>query len=254
MNLYWRKSTQVLQSPAIRAIALLPVLGYLIIFSSELSGWLNTSMVGDTFLIDPFTKIRMLYYGGVALFVALILHSLFCPETAKKFDNGALAMEEFWREGSARKAMLASQRLLFYMRSNRYHPQLLSNLGHIHLALYKTSVYDYLAKSGFSFSNAENEALSRFKNTQSRDKFQDDDISSMQGVLKKAFEQHSKNQTLIKESLGASIIRTEYEFDQVRIPWFRIPAGILSGVGVILIAIPATETFIHVLTVDFLMG
>jgi hypothetical protein len=255
MKFDWHPSTRILRSSAIRAIALIPVLGYLIIFSSELSGWLNTTVIGDTFLIEPTTKIRMLYYGGVTLFVALLLHSKFCPDTVKNFDNAALAMDDFWRDGSPRKAHVAIQRLLFYICRDKFYPKLLSTIERNKLEQYKTAVFDYLAKAGFSYTAEQNEILSSYwvklsGTPGSNSEF----VRAMQDPLKVAFEQHSIENSLIKAALGASIIRAEHEFDQIRLTWILIPTTVLSWLGLTLIAIPAVDTFIQVIIIDMPKG
>lgn len=79
MRFDWQTISGALRSPAVRVTALLPVLGYLVIFSSEMSGWLNTTVLGEAFLLEPSTKIRMLYYGGISYFAALLIYSAWCP-------------------------------------------------------------------------------------------------------------------------------------------------------------------------------
>lgn len=248
----WRRSTRILRSPAIRVTALIPVLGYLIIFSSEMSGWLNTSVVGETFLLSPTDKIRMIYYGGAALVLALIIHTFWCPRTIKEFDNAALAMEDFWQDGTARKAMLANQRLLHHVCGDSFFPQLQSPNERKRLEAYKNASFDYLATSGFPFGTAERDALNAFKARLADDaELKREFALLMQDVLKKAFEHHAKNPSLLMDSTGGQLVGAVWNWDLIRLPWIRIPTAVFAQAGALLIAIPAMETFIHVLVVDF---
>lgn len=252
MRFDWQTVSVALRSPAVRITALLPVLGYLVIFSSEMSGWLNTSILGESFLLEPSTKIRMLYYGGISYFVALLIYSAWCPPVIKEFENAGAAADGVWDSVGPNKVFLANEWLLLFLSSDTFYHSAMTDSQKEQLVKYQTATFNYLARGGFHYNGEQNQLLDTLqKNIDSPKRLDGDFVKSFQRILKTAYEGHSvRSVGFIADTMGMAVIMENYNFAKLRVPWFRIPTAILSRLGLLLIALPASETFIHVLIVD----
>ena len=83
----WKLAGYLLSSPLVRSAALLPVFGYLIVFSTEVQGWLDMGVLGQQFVLSHELKLRLLYYGGVLVVVGLVIYALRCPPLIKKYKD-----------------------------------------------------------------------------------------------------------------------------------------------------------------------
>lgn len=99
-KLDWQTAGLLLSSPLVRTAALLPFIGYLIVFSSEMKGWLDFGALGEPFLFPAEMKLRYAYYGGAWVIVAYCMYALRCPQLLKDFKTAAELHEAPTRVGA----------------------------------------------------------------------------------------------------------------------------------------------------------
>lgn len=86
-SLDWTSAGYLLKSPLVKTAALIPIFGYLIVFSSEVQSWLDLGALGTQLFISPELKLRFVYYGGVLVIGAFVIYATRCPSLIKQYKN-----------------------------------------------------------------------------------------------------------------------------------------------------------------------
>lgn len=83
----WHRLAVFVSSPVFRSIALLPILGYLILYGDAFQGWFELSSIGEDLFLTGDQRLRSLYYGGIAMVVSMGGFALRCPSVVKRYPS-----------------------------------------------------------------------------------------------------------------------------------------------------------------------
>ncbi|MEL8055762.1 MAG: hypothetical protein AAGK66_06390 [Pseudomonadota bacterium] len=106
----WEKASIIIKSPLVRLAAVVPTLGYVVLYGDQFSSLLEFTKAfdGREGLFSASEKSRMLYYGGLLIFCALVVYLLRCPAICKRNDNLYEALDEYARIGTEKQIRQAN--------------------------------------------------------------------------------------------------------------------------------------------------
>ena len=84
-----------IHSLVFRESSFLPIAGYLILYGDAFQSWFQFSVLGQEWLFTTSVRLHLLYWGGVFIFAAAILHISFCPGLVKRFPDQDEYVENF---------------------------------------------------------------------------------------------------------------------------------------------------------------
>lgn len=84
---HWVVLSTIFESGLLRVLSSIPVVGYVIIWSDKLNGFLQFEQIGGTMFLTFFQRLNLLYFGGVFLLIAFGIYHLFCPWVYKRFSD-----------------------------------------------------------------------------------------------------------------------------------------------------------------------
>lgn len=250
----WRTIAVVLNSPVTKAVALIPVFGYLIIFNQEITCWLNRSILGEWYVFSPIMKFRLVYYGGLSLVVALLIYNILCPRALKRYASCEDAVEAYY-EGSRPKIVkdIIERHIRESHQGFRF-----GLLGLSVLVRHPRTFKRLTAAVSYYLASAPSEELSFAgirKASSSEDAcltwFTQQDPDRLRELLAGVYQKHVRSPQKIElNSLGEQIVQASFDLDQRRSPFMRSIAAVLAYLGALFILAPAAETFIHVVFID----
>lgn len=100
-GLTWRTAKEFAGSPFARPVALIPALGYFVLYSQAFSDFFaidDISQRGYLFL-SPIAKSHCLYFGSILIAIGFGFYLRCCPEDCRRHSTAADALEEFTRNG-----------------------------------------------------------------------------------------------------------------------------------------------------------
>jgi len=83
----WSTVTRFVQTPFFRAVGLIPVLGYFILYGEAFQSWFNLSSISTFEILDGQARLRLVYFGSIFMLIALGLNAAFCPYIVKRFQS-----------------------------------------------------------------------------------------------------------------------------------------------------------------------
>lgn len=90
----WQTVKAVAKNDFTRVVALIPLAGYLILFNDEIARMVSFDTlagVGETdsspFLLDGLTKLRLVFFGSILVFLSFLIYRLFRPEVLEASNN-----------------------------------------------------------------------------------------------------------------------------------------------------------------------
>ena len=90
----WETVKGVADNDFTRVVALIPVVGYLILFNDEIAGMASFDAlagVGETnsspFLLEGLTKLRLVFFGSIFVLCSFVIYRLFRPEVLEVSKN-----------------------------------------------------------------------------------------------------------------------------------------------------------------------
>ena len=94
-GLRWEAVKGVANNDFTRVVALIPVVGYLILFNDEIAGMVSFDAlagVGEAkrspFLLVGLTKLRLVFFGSLFVLCSFLTYRLFRPEVLEESKNG----------------------------------------------------------------------------------------------------------------------------------------------------------------------
>lgn len=274
-QLDWGSAKFLLASPLVRTAALLPLIGYLIIFSSEVSSWLDFETLGEPFFIPHEWKLRLVYYGGVLVIAAFCVYHARCPRFLKLHDSEDQLRDAPTRSGSVTELESISARWVAEASSNPTESRLDRNFF-VFLAQYCKAVLRGNQKeyeSAISEMQGQRiEALRlgvdpNLKTPEALSRFVDEYL----GVLRMAMDgqgQIKRDPQIVqalhivrwKALLGGltgvavdmanALYRFEFHHSRAQRPVSASLCVGLAALGLALICIPALETLVQVISLD----
>jgi len=261
----WSHSSFLIRSPLVRAAALVPTLGYVLLYGGVFSDLFDfTGALGEhAWTLSPSTKVRFLYYGGLMVLFALGLYLWRCPEICKRLHSYEQARDEFSRIGSPHDIHLILNRLEFRWRSHVFgHHEGLYPLAR-HLITHadlgeRNNIVAAATGGGFIFKpitkqSAEN-AIAIFASAHLLEPQRDKDQAQalyLVGVLatQKLLERYFDNPQT--KEFSQLFYADQYSvFDLSRQVSQRV-VKYASILGVGLVAIPTLDVLLHVMVMDF---
>ena len=104
----WELPARILRSPIVKSVTLVPVAGYIILYSDELSsifdlqeGYENLGFLPESW------RIHLIYWGGIFLTIGIIIYSLKCPPKIKRLTNADTFALEQWTYKSKNNIVLS---------------------------------------------------------------------------------------------------------------------------------------------------
>ena len=238
--LSWGGLSSLHKLPVVKAATLVPVLGYVIIFSEALPDFFKYIDVIEVHQIIPSSiRLKMVYFGGVFIAFSMLLHYFFCPPASKKYANADQLREKYTRFGSPSdvpEALLkiGSTNYLYHRR-----PILLEGLMlylRSYLSLTRGSEYETLQKT-----NLYQDLVSSFKGDKKlnrRDRF--DAYLMLLGPSIEWAEANPENQQLRETSI--KLLTNYLHASNFARPYLLALALMCAVGGTILIILPALET------------
>ncbi|AXE63568.1 hypothetical protein BBF93_04550 [Hyphomonas sp. CACIAM 19H1] len=105
----WRASGLILRSPLVRIVAIIPAIGYAILYSDQLAEFLRDQQtLGGDLLFDAQLRMHLLYLGAIFILIAWAIYAARCPETVKRFNRPADYVDEVLRLQTPSAMMLAA--------------------------------------------------------------------------------------------------------------------------------------------------
>ena len=261
----WRVVSLVLSSPIVKASVLVPLVGYLLIYSSGENGaphppWLNTlGLSGEPFWFSADAKLRMMYYGGILIMSAILVYWWKCPDQIKNHSTASEARSSFVRDANPAVVHQANERITRSFLNNKSGRP--SEQTSRHSNLVKTNammaVLDYYS-SCYKVSADQNNA--RFSLDELK-RFEEGIYTNFES-FEQAYKQFNKlNQDCLHihsrwndfSSLrrrGAEVIHKDYKVLERSEFHYLCGAVLLTLGGAVLLVLPAIETFAHVISID----
>ena len=99
----WSVSGVLIRSPLVRLAAAVPTIGYFVLYGDAFREMFDfTASFGAEYLLfSAQTKVRLVYYGGVMIGLALLLYIWRCPDICKRLFSEIDAKTEYTSVGSA---------------------------------------------------------------------------------------------------------------------------------------------------------
>lgn len=106
----WTWSSIIVRSPLARSAAAIPLLGYLLLYSTEIRNYIDIVDVLPTpNIINPEMRINLIYWGSVFVAISVAIFYIFCPREVIRFRHP----EEFAFERAHVQSYLAVAELCF---------------------------------------------------------------------------------------------------------------------------------------------
>lgn len=101
--MHWSRTSSLVRSPLVRLAAAVPTVGYFVLYGDAFADMFSfTDKLGSEYLfLSAQMKVRMLYYGGLCIGVALLIYLWRCPEICKRNQTKHEAHDEFVRIGGS---------------------------------------------------------------------------------------------------------------------------------------------------------
>lgn len=227
-TLPWRTVATILSSPFVRVAALVPLVGYLIIYGDAFQDWFNLSSIGSSLFLSGELRLRLFYYGGLMVLTATMIYWLAAPSLIKRFTDETQLRDYFFT--SARPSDIEDAiDSLRSLNANR--------------------------SSGSGLEYAFREKLLQFnKLTAAKigDEREHRSLEKMIAVAKRGVAK--KNRIIEKnkfEVLAYELVRLNYRYSQGCRNFARRGSYACAVIGIFLTLIPAVETLFMVLIIDF---
>lgn len=121
--LSWGGLSELHRMPVTRVATLMPVFGYLILFSQSFPDLLKyADTLGTNYWFSTDTRLKLIYLGGLSLTGSMVLHFLFCPSAPRRYSDEMDLRDKFLRFGSATdvpNAMLESASKSYLFRRQK---------------------------------------------------------------------------------------------------------------------------------------
>lgn len=228
----WSWISKVIQSPLFRASSLVPVVGYMIIYGDAFRDWFTFDSLGEVAFLSPSARLRLLYWGGVLMLIATTVHSLFCPRLIKRFPDEDEYLDNFALSATPKSVIDA------------WHNLALLTSGHQSRAAKLSNLLNSIARSIQVSDKPIMSVLGRDPTDVSADQFATA-TSQFRSYLGRSLDKVS-----IKE-ICLPLIAYNHSVTRTSKPTIRIFAVICAVLGICLAAIPALETCLRVLIMEF---
>lgn len=231
----WNKVKNSVQSPLFKTVSIVPIVGYLIIYGDQFQNWFDLSVIGEDLWLTGEARLRLLYYGGVCMVLAMIGQFLFCPLIIKQFSDVSKYVEHVHHNFRPTNIARAIWEISQFGRTARGSAAIESEareaieiiVGH---ANHKTHLLSGVSNKGLY------------------------NVDS--GLLRSAFEQFGQSW-----SISANRLEFRNSCDRILALHYRLMNShvrvaqrnftlLLAVLGIGLVAIPAIETFIRILLID----
>lgn len=82
----WSFPASILRSPVLRIVALIPALGYTVLYSNQLHQFLDdTEVLGRAAIFSQLERMHLLFFGAMLVLVAFVIYLVACPEQVRRF-------------------------------------------------------------------------------------------------------------------------------------------------------------------------
>jgi len=227
----WTGITKLIQSPAFRASSFLPVVGYMILYGDAFQGWFEFSVLGDDLILSSSLRLHFLYWGGILIFAATMLHIKFCPSLIKRFPDEGAYIDNFIIAFSPLPVVEAVDSLAKLTDGHHSRAARFTNLfmpiarsvGH------SDDEFKSLAGKGVSILNRE-------------------ELDMLNVRLRYLLA--SSRDGLEAQNHCVSLIEYNHAIQRAARPKIRMATVTLAVLGILLVSFPAFETFIRILILD----
>lgn len=103
----WRYSSFLVRSNLSKSMTLIPVLGYIIIYSDIMQSWINIDNYIEYSLISDLSRAHFIYWAAIFISIAVLLFQIFAPKPIKRFANS----DEFGSENARKQSYPIALRL-----------------------------------------------------------------------------------------------------------------------------------------------
>ncbi len=113
----WSFLSFLMRSRFAQIASLLPIVGYLVLFSRGAHEYLDGSVFFGDFMITGIQKVLFIYFGSLFLFLSFIIYSVFCPKVIKKhhdYEDYVIEMEVSGAKEIRKKLIVHNFALFFH--------------------------------------------------------------------------------------------------------------------------------------------
>lgn len=227
-ELPWRRIEVVLASPFVRVTALIPVIGYLIVYGDAFQDWFKPSSIGGSLFLSGDLRLRFLYYGGLMVIFALIIYWLFAPALIRRFKDELHLRDYFYASGMPADILEAIHELEKMARSKSAGINLEST--------FESKLGVYIQAANLRMSGAH-------------------ECATLEDLIQRAHDAadiHARDMRVIElKDAGHDIVRLSYRYLQGNKRVLRRMCFLFAGAGIALTLVPAVETLLMVILIDF---
>ena len=243
---YWSSISGWLSSPIFKVVGSLPIVGYLVLYSEAFDNWFELIGIGEDLFLSGPIRLRMLYYGGVLMLLALGLNQVLSPKVTRRFRSDDDFVEHVARNPRPTWLIEAIRDLwrLDYFRSHSvfkgFQPEREAEL----------QVFSQRLHEVFHQSGRPDLALPKAIESRSFARLAEDELQS--GIIESLDRWGEVSNRYQVQQACESLFRQQYACLNA---YFRVKIRFLTAAlaicGLILVAIPAIDTFLRVVLIDF---